>query len=57
MFTQISEIIYTVCKTVFEINIYLYTVDLKKPVTVTAQSKSWTVFARSDPGIVGSNPI
>jgi hypothetical protein len=26
-----------------------------RPVTVTAQSKAWTVFARSDAGIVGSN--
>jgi hypothetical protein len=26
------------------------------PVTVTARSKAWTVFARSNAGIVGSNP-
>jgi hypothetical protein len=26
------------------------------PVTVAAQSKAWTAFARSDAGIVGSNP-
>jgi hypothetical protein len=26
------------------------------PITVAAQSKAWTVFARSDAGIVGSNP-
>jgi hypothetical protein len=26
------------------------------PLTVAAQSKAWTVFARSDAGIVGSNP-
>jgi hypothetical protein len=26
------------------------------PVTVTARSKAWTVFARSDAGIVGLNP-
>jgi hypothetical protein len=27
-----------------------------KPVTLAAQSKAWTVFARSEAGIVGSNP-
>jgi hypothetical protein len=26
------------------------------PITVAAQSKAWTVFARSNTGIVGSNP-
>jgi hypothetical protein len=26
-------------------------------ITVAAPSKPWTVFARSDAGIVGSNPI
>jgi hypothetical protein len=26
------------------------------PITVAAQSKAWTVFARFDAGIVGSNP-
>jgi hypothetical protein len=26
------------------------------PITVTVRSKAWTVFARSDAGIVGSNP-
>jgi hypothetical protein len=26
------------------------------PTTVAAQSKEWTVFARSNTGIVGSNP-
>jgi hypothetical protein len=26
------------------------------PITVAARSKAWTVFARSDAGIVGSNP-
>jgi hypothetical protein len=26
------------------------------PITVAAQSKAWTVFARSDSEIVGSNP-
>jgi hypothetical protein len=26
------------------------------PVTVAERSKAWTVFARSDAGIVGSNP-
>jgi hypothetical protein len=27
-----------------------------QPVTVAAQSKEWTVFARSKAGVVGSNP-
>jgi hypothetical protein len=27
-----------------------------KPITVAARSKTWTVFARSKAGIVGSNP-
>jgi hypothetical protein len=27
------------------------------PVTVAARSKAWTVFVRSDAGIVDSNPI
>jgi hypothetical protein len=27
-----------------------------KPITVAAQSKAWTVFARWNAGIVGSNP-
>jgi hypothetical protein len=26
------------------------------PITVAARSKAWTVFARSNTGIVGSNP-
>jgi hypothetical protein len=26
------------------------------PITVAARSKAWTVFARSNPGIVESNP-
>jgi hypothetical protein len=26
------------------------------PITVVAQSKAWTLFARSDAGIVGSDP-
>jgi hypothetical protein len=29
---------------------------LDKPVTVDERSKAWTVFARSDAGIVGLNP-
>jgi hypothetical protein len=28
----------------------------KKPITVAAQSKAWTVFALSNAWIVGSNP-
>jgi hypothetical protein len=26
------------------------------PITAAARSEAWTVFARSDAGIVGSNP-
>jgi hypothetical protein len=26
------------------------------PITVAERSKAWTIFARSDAGIVGSNP-
>jgi hypothetical protein len=37
------------------IYIYIYT-DIYTPVTVAARSKPWTVFARSDAGIMGSNP-
>jgi hypothetical protein len=29
---------------------------IKSPITVTARSKAWTVFARSNAGIVNSNP-
>jgi hypothetical protein len=28
-----------------------------QPITVATQSKAWTVFARSNTGDVGSNPI
>jgi hypothetical protein len=28
----------------------------QQPITVTARSKAWTVFASSNAGIVGSNP-
>jgi hypothetical protein len=35
---------------------WLFFVCLKQPVTVVARSKEWTVFARSDFGIVGSKP-
>jgi hypothetical protein len=28
-----------------------------EPITVPARSKAWTVFVRSNAGIVGSNPI
>jgi hypothetical protein len=31
-------------------------IKLKVLITVAARSKAWTVFARSDAGIVGSNP-
>jgi hypothetical protein len=32
------------------------TVVVIQPITVAARSKAWTVFARSNTGIVGSNP-
>jgi hypothetical protein len=32
------------------------TAELRLPITVAARSKAWTVFARSNPGIIGSNP-
>jgi hypothetical protein len=34
----------------------LFLFILKKPVTVAEQSKAYTVFARSEAGIVGSSP-
>jgi hypothetical protein len=34
----------------------LNTWDMKKPITVAAQSKTWTVFSRSSTGMQGSNP-
>jgi hypothetical protein len=39
----------------------LYMLNFKElmpysPVTVAERSKAWTVFARSEPGIMGSNP-
>jgi hypothetical protein len=30
--------------------------DMYRPITVAARSKAWTVYARSNAGIVGSNP-
>jgi hypothetical protein len=30
--------------------------NIKMPITETSRSKAWTVFARSNTGIVGSNP-
>jgi hypothetical protein len=35
---------------------YFNSVKFWKPITVTARSKEWTVFTRSNAGIVGSNP-
>jgi hypothetical protein len=32
-------------------------VNIPMPITVAARSQAWTVFARSNAGIVGSNPI
>jgi hypothetical protein len=37
--------------------IYVITVRVAQPITVAARSKAVTVFARSDAGIVGSNPL
>jgi hypothetical protein len=40
----------TLCTDIKNKNVYLY-----PPITVAARSKAWTVFARSNTGIVGSN--
>jgi hypothetical protein len=37
--------------------LFLSVIQITLPVTVAAESKAYTVFARSDTGIVGSNPI
>jgi hypothetical protein len=37
--------------------ILYYMCITRPPITVAARSKAWTVLARSDPGIVGSNHI
>jgi hypothetical protein len=37
-------------------NTIVGTTQHKEPITVTAWSKAWTLFARSSSGIVGSNP-
>jgi hypothetical protein len=34
---------------------YLYC-NISSPITVAARCKAWTVFARSNAGVVGSNP-
>jgi hypothetical protein len=39
-----------------EVSLFHRTEDAAEPVTVTARSKAWTVFSRSDSGFVGSNP-
>jgi hypothetical protein len=36
--------------------VYIASVICWLPITVAARSKAWTVFARSNAGIVGSNP-
>jgi hypothetical protein len=41
---------------VLEIYLLLFDLYYSGPVTVAALSKAWIVFARSDTGIVGSNP-
>jgi hypothetical protein len=43
---------YTHTHTHTHIYIYIY-----MPITVAARSKAWTVFGRSNAGIMGSNPI
>jgi hypothetical protein len=40
-----------------KLGMYIFTCRGHLPVTVAARFKAWTVFARSDAGIVGSNPI
>jgi hypothetical protein len=37
-------------------NINLRYVHTDRPITVAAWSEAWTVFTRSNAGIVGSNP-
>jgi hypothetical protein len=37
-------------------HVYLFTINCQVPVTVADLSKTCTVFARSEAGIVGSNP-
>jgi hypothetical protein len=34
----------------------IYTTNLISAITMAAQSKAWTIFARSNTGVVGSNP-
>jgi hypothetical protein len=41
-----------ISKTIPIISVHL----LYEPITAAAQSKAWTVYARSNTGIVGSNP-
>jgi hypothetical protein len=36
--------------------LFPYIIFLRKPSTVATRSKAWTVFARSNTGIVGTNP-
>jgi hypothetical protein len=38
-------------------NLFLPEVIYRQPITVAARSKAWNVFAHSNTGIVGSNPI
>jgi hypothetical protein len=35
---------------------YFHVLNYLTPITVAARSKAWTVFARANTGIVGSNP-
>jgi hypothetical protein len=43
------------CPVTFIRNI-VFTLSFASPITVAAWSQTWTVFARSNAGIVGSNP-
>jgi hypothetical protein len=38
------------------LQLLMWILDTDAPITLAARSKAWTVFARSDAGIVGSNP-
>jgi hypothetical protein len=47
-----SDIWRNICYTLAFMKLY----DFQQPVTVAERSKACAVFARSEPGIVGSNP-
>jgi hypothetical protein len=39
-----------------ENKLFLYPKSDNRPITVAARSKAWTVLARSNAGVMGSNP-